>query len=142
MLEPPLLEIRRSSNMLSWIHVLLPLLAAIPSSFFSLMMLTFSVDSAEGDSTTELFFDLSFVVVPASIILAFAFRWTKKAKTALFCAYLPVWWPILVLIIRLFCMGQTEDSAAVPAEEKGGPPGKVYPAFPRRLSELRQQVVP
>lgn len=128
--------------MLSWTQVLLPLLAAIPSSFFSLMMLTFSVDSADIDSMTQLFFNLSFVVVPASIILAFAFKWTNKAKHALFCAYLPSCWPILVLIVRVFCMGQTEDSAAVSAEGKVGPTVTIYQALPRILSELRQQVVP
>ena len=142
MLEPPLLSVRRSSNMLSWKHVLLPLLAAIPSSWFSLMMLTFSVDSADGDPVTELFFGLSFVVVPVSIILAFVFKWTNKAKHALFCAWLPFCWPILVVTVRFFCMGQTEDRVTVPAEEKGGPPAKVYPALPRILSELRQQAVP
>ncbi len=74
---------------MSWKRLRLPLLAAVPGSWFNIMMLTFSVDHAEIDPVTLLVFRLWFVVVPTSVLSAFVFKWTGQGKHALFCARLP-----------------------------------------------------
>jgi hypothetical protein len=128
----------------SWKRLLLALLAAVPGSCFSLMMLTFSVDNAEIDPVTLLVFRLWFVVVPTSVILAFVFKWTSRGKHALFCARLPFCWPVVVLLVRVLVLHQTEKSALSAVDDKGIPHGSVDPTAPRgkMLSELKQQVIP
>jgi hypothetical protein len=124
--------------------VLLPLLAAVPTAWFCIIMLTFSVDSGEVDTPTELLFGIGFVLIPVSVVLAFVFKWTNKVTPALLCARLPLWWPILVLIARGIGMYNQEDVSAVSAGQNSAHPGKTSPgATPhQKPSELRQQVIP
>jgi len=144
MMDPPNPAGARTTQSLPWRRVLLPLLAAVPTAWFSIMMLTFSVDSGEVDAPTELLFGMGFVLVPASVVLAFVFKFTNQVTAALVCARLPFWWPILVLIARGIGMYHQEDVAAVSAGQKSAHPGRTSPgATPyQKPSELRQQVIP
>jgi len=134
----------RSTRSLSWRRVLLPLLAAVPTAWFCIIMLTFSVDSEEVDALTELLFGIGFVLFPVSVVLVFVFKWTNNVTAALLCARLPFWWPILVLIARGIGMHNQEDVSAVSAGQNGAHPEKTSPlASPhQKQSEFRQQVIP
>jgi hypothetical protein len=88
-----------------WSAVLFPILLSIPVQMFAffILMMSFDAPGSEGKylaGVIEILLFVGVALVPVCGILGFFFNLKQKAKIARFISFIPLFWPILVFLIR------------------------------------------
>ena len=106
-------------------------MAVTPGNWFCVMLQTFSVDKGGGiDVLTGRLFKLGSVLAPVHGVSAMVFKGMNRGPSALLCAHLPFFGPILVRIGIGIALRHPERIAAVSSEKRGAPSAKTAPAAP------------